>query len=98
MDFEEALFEEALNELIDAITDVEEHGDAIEILQNYASERSGETDSEWKDKYMKLESEYKKRFKERMKESATNADNEEKKDEKEEKITVEDLDFNGKTE
>lgn len=91
-------FEEALNELIDAITDVEEHGDAIEILQNYASERSGETDSEWKDKYMKLESEYKKRFKERMKESATNADVEEKKDEKEEKITVEDLDFNGKTE
>lgn len=91
-------FEEALNELIDAITDVEEHGDAIEILQNYASERSGETDSEWKDKYMKLESEYKKRFKERMKESATNAYNEEKKDEKEEKITVEDLDFNGKTE
>ena len=91
-------FEEALNELIDAITDVEEHGDAIEFLQNYASERSGETDSEWKDKYMKLESEYKKRFKERMKESATNADNEEKKDEKEEKITVEDLDFNGKTE
>lgn len=91
-------FEEALNELIDAITDVEEHGDAIETLQNYASERSGETDSEWKDKYMKLESEYKKRFKERMKESATNADNEEKKDEKEEKIAVEDLDFNGKTE
>lgn len=91
-------FEEALNELIDAITDVEEHGDAIEILQNYASERSGETDSEWKDKYMKLESEYKKRFKERMKESATNADDEEKKYEKEEKITVEDLDFNGKTE
>lgn len=91
-------YNEALNELIDAITDVEEHGDAIEILQNYASERSGETDSEWKDKYMKLESEYKKRFKERMKESATNADNEEKKDEKEEKITVEDLDFNGRTE
>lgn len=91
-------FEEALNELIDATTDVEEHGDAIEILQNYASERSGETDSGWKDKYMKLESEYKKRFKERMKASATNADNEEKKDEKEEKITVEDLDFNGKTE
>jgi hypothetical protein len=91
-------FEEALNELIDAITDVEEHGDAIEILQNYASERSGETDSEWKDKYMKLESEYKKRFKERMKESATNAGDGEKKDEKEEKITVEELDFNGKTE
>lgn len=91
-------FEEALNELIDAITDIEEHGDAIEILQSYASERRGETDSEWKDKYMKLESEYKKRFKERMKESATNADGEEKKDEKEEKITVEDLDFNGSTE
>jgi hypothetical protein len=91
-------FEEALNELIDAVADVEEHGDAIEVLQNYEGERSGETNSEWKDKYMKLESEYKKRFKERMKESATNADNEEKKDEKEEKITVEDLDFDGKTE
>lgn len=91
-------FNEALNELIDAVADVEEHGDAIEVLQNYDGERNGETDSEWKDKYMKLESEYKKRFKDRMKESATNADNGENKDEKEEKITVEDLDFNGKTE
>lgn len=91
-------FNEALNELIDAVADVEEHGDAIEVLQNYEGERGGETDSEWKDKYIKLEAEYKKRFKERMKESATNTDGEEKKDEKEEKITVEDLDFNGKTE
>ena len=91
-------FNEALSELIDAVADVEEHGDAIEVLQNYEGERSGETNSEWKDKYMKLESEYKKRFKKRMKESATNADNEEKKDEKEEKITVEDLDFDAKTE
>lgn len=91
-------FNEALNELIDAVADVEEHGDAIEVLQNYEGERSGETDGEWKDKYEKLEAEYKKRFKERMKESATNADGEEKKDEKEEKITVEDLDFDGKTE
>ena len=91
-------FKEALSELIDAVSDVEEHGDAIEVLQNYESERDGESDSEWKDKYEKLESEYKKRFKERMKESTTNADSEEKKDETEEKITVEDLDFNGKTE
>lgn len=91
-------FKEALSELIDAVADVEEHGDAIDVLQNYESERSGETDSEWKDKYIKLETEYKKRFKERMKESATNTGSEEKKDEKEEKITVEDLDFNGKTE
>lgn len=91
-------FNEALNELIDAVADVEEHGDAIEVLQTFAEDRSGEDESEWKDKYMKLETEYKKRFKERMKESATNTDSEEKKDEKEEKITVEDLDFNGKTE
>lgn len=91
-------FNEALNELIDAVADVEEHGDAIEVLQAFTEDRSGEADSEWKDKYMKLESEYKKRFKERMKESATNTDSEEKKDEKEEKITVEDLDFDGKTE
>lgn len=91
-------FKEALSELIDAVADVEEHGDAIEVLQTFAEDRTGETDSEWKDKYMKLEAEYKKRFKERMKESATNTDSEEKKDEKEEKITVEDLDFDGKTE
>ena len=91
-------FKEALNELIDAITDVEEHGDAIETLQNYASERGGETDSEWKDKYTKLESEYKKRFKDSMTESATNAGVGAKKYETEETITVEDLDFNGKTE
>lgn len=87
-------FEEALSELIDAIADVEEHGDAIEALQNY----KGETDSEWEEKYKKLESEYKKRFKEKMAEGTTRADDKgESKDETEE-ITVEDLDFNGKTE
>lgn len=87
-------YNEALNELIDAIADVEEHGDAIDVLQNY----EGETDSEWKDKYLKLESEYKKRFKEKMTEGTTRADDKgESKDETEE-ITVEDLDFNGKTE
>lgn len=92
-------FSEALNELIDVVADVEEHGDAIEFLQNYGSERSGETDTTWKDKYTKLESEYKKRFKEKMQASANNTDEgETKKDETEKKITVEDLDFNGKTE
>lgn len=92
-------FNKALNELIDAVADVEEHGDAIEFLQNYDSERSGETDTTWKDKYTKLESEYKKRFKEKMQASATNTDEREtKKDETEKKITVEDLDFDGKTE
>lgn len=92
-------FKEALNELIDAVTDVEEHGDAIEFLQNYDSERDGETDTTWKDKYTKLESEYKKRFKEKMQSSASNTDeNGNVKDEKEEKISVEDLNFNGKTE
>lgn len=92
-------FKEALNELIDAVTDVEEHGDAIELLQNYDLERYGETDTTWKDKYIKLESEYKKRFKEKMQKSASNTgENGNLKDEKEEKISVEDLDFNGKTE
>lgn len=92
-------FNEALNELIDAVTDVEEHGDAIELLQNYDSGRDGETGATWKDKYTKLESEYKNRFKEKMRASAGNTDeNGNVKDEKEEKISVEDLDFNGKTE
>lgn len=92
-------FNEALNELIDAVTDVEDHGDAIELLQNYDSERDGETDTTWKDKYIKLESEYKKRFKEKMKASASNTDkNDNTKVEREEEISVEDLDFNGKTE
>lgn len=92
-------FKGALNELIDAVTDVEEHGDAIEFLQNYDGERDGETGNTWKDKYIKLESEYKKRFKEKMQASANNTDeNGNLKDEKEEKISIEDLDFNGKTE
>nr|DAF34537.1 MAG TPA: hypothetical protein [Caudoviricetes sp.] len=92
-------FKEALNELIDAVTDVEEHGDAIEFLQNYDSERDGETDTTWKDKYIKLESEYKKRFKEKMQSSASNTDkNDNTKVVREEEISVEDLDFNGKTE
>lgn len=90
-------FTEALNELIDAVTDVEEHGDAIEFLQNYDGEIDGETNTTWKDKYIKLESEYKKRFKEKMQASASNTN---KNDNTivEEKISVEDLDFNGKTE
>ena len=92
-------FSEALNELIDAVADVEEHGDAIEFLQNYESERDGGTDTTWKDKYTKLESEYKKRFKEKMKASANNTDGREVMEDKtEKKITVEDLDFDGKTE
>ena len=91
-------FEEALSELIDAIADVEEHGDAIEALQNYNGERSGETDSDWKDKYLKLESEYKKRFKEKMAEGTIRADDKGESKSETEKITVEDLDFNGKTE
>lgn len=96
-------FNEALNELIDALTDVEEHGDAIEFLQNYNSLRDGEGDTTWEDKYTKLESEYKKRFKEKMQASASNTDgngngNGNVIDKKEEKISVEDLDFNGKTE
>lgn len=91
-------FKEALSELIDAVSDVEEHGDAIDFLQNYEIERSGESDSEWKDKYNKLESEYKKRFKERMKESATNTENKREPKNETEEITVEDLDFSGKTE
>lgn len=91
-------FTEALNELIDAVTDVEEHGDAIELLQNYDSERDGETDTTWKDKYIKLESEYKKRFKEKMKASASNTDKNDNTKVEREEISVEDLDFNGKTE
>lgn len=91
-------FREALSELIDAVADVEEHGDAIEVLQNYENERNGETDSEWKDKYEKLESEYKKRFKEKMAEGTTRADDKEVPKDETEEITVEDLDFDGKTE
>lgn len=91
-------FNEALNELIDAVTDVEEHGDAIEFLQNYDSERDGETETTWKDKYIKLESEYKKRFKEKMKASASNTDKNDNTKVEREEISVEDLDFNGKTE
>lgn len=91
-------YNEALSELIDAVADVEEHGDAIDVLQNYESERSGETDSEWKTKYEKLESEYKKRFKEKMAEGTTRADDKDESKNETEEITVEDLDFNGKTE
>lgn len=91
-------FKEALSELIDAVADVEEHGDAIDVLQNYEGERDGETDSEWKDKYLKLESEYKKRFKEKMAEGTTRADDKGESKDETEKITVEDLDFDGKTE
>ena len=91
-------YNEALSELIDAVADVEEHGDAIEFLQNYDGEKSGESESVWEEKYARLESEYKKRFKERMRESATKNDDELKVEDETEEITVEDLDFDGRTE
>lgn len=91
-------FNEALNELIDAVADVEEHGDAIEFLQNYDSVIDGETNTAWKDKYIKLESEYKKRFKENMQASASNTVKNDNTKAAIEDISVEDLDFNGKTE
>lgn len=90
-------YETALSELIDAVADVEEHGDAIDFLRNYSFGREGEEDSTWEEKYRRLESEYKKRFKEGMVKSANNTDTVEK-EEKKEKVTVESLDFNGKTE
>lgn len=91
-------YNEALGELVDAVADVEEHGEAIDFLQNYEGERSGEADSEWEEKYKKLESEYKKRFKERMQESTTKPDDTDDKYDEAETITVEDLDFDGRTE
>lgn len=91
-------FKEALDELIDAVANVEEHGDAIEFLQNYGGERSGESESVWEEKYARLESEYKKRFKEKMGEGTTRADDKDESKNETEEITVEDLDFDGRTE
>lgn len=91
-------YNEALSELVDAVADVEDHGEAIEFLQNYEGERSGEDGSEWEEKYKKLESEYKKRFKERMQESTTKPNDPDDKQGETEGITVEDLDFDGRTE
>lgn len=88
-------FEEALNMIIDGLSDIEKYDEALEVIKN----NNNETDTEYKQKYEELETKYKQRFKEKLSEDKNKEKTGDNKVEKErEKLTVEQIDFSGKNE
>lgn len=91
-------FDEALEMIIDGLTDIEKYDEALDVIRTAGSDT---TDSVYEQKYKELEAKYKQRFKEKMVENREKRkDNEDEKKEKteREKISVEELDFSGNNE
>lgn len=89
--------EEALSMIVDALDDVENFDEALNVLRTETVDDDKET---WKQKYEDLSEKYKKRFKDDVMNQASNAF---KKPEEEEVVPetdtkLEDLDFSGETE
>lgn len=87
-------FEEAINKLIDAIPDVENYAEVIDVIRS-GNSSNGE---DWKEKYEGLQEKYRARFKEEVNDSMKQAPNsvimpEDANEPKE--ITWNDLDFSG---
>lgn len=83
-------FDEALNLIIDGLTDLENYDEALDVIRNARSS----DEKPWKSKYEELEKKYKQRFKERLTEEVIQPQQAEEKEE----IRFEDIDFDGRTE
>lgn len=83
-------FDEALNLIIDGLTDLENYDEALDVIRNARSS----DEKSWKSKYEELEKKYKQRFKERLTEEVIQPPQAEEKEE----IRFEDIDFDGRTE
>lgn len=89
--------EEALSMIIDALDDVENFDEALNVLRTETGDEDATT---WKQKYEDLSEKYKKRFKDEIMNQASNAFEKPEEEETvpEEKTRLEDLDFSGETE
>ena len=87
-------FKEAIGMVIDAVPDVEGLEEAFDVIR--AAERETSTDNEdYKTLYEDLKEKYKKRFKEEITSTPEAVERTERVDKK---LTVEDLDFDARTE
>lgn len=88
-------FEEALGMIVDAVSDVEGLEDAFDVVRT-AGKRETNTDNEdYKTKYEDLKAKYKKRFKDEITSTPEPQTSTETVDKK---LTIEDLDFDARTE
>lgn len=89
--------EEALAMIIDALDDVENFDEALNVLRTETGDVDATT---WKQKYADLSEKYKKRFKDEVMNQASNAFEKPEEEEivPETETRLEELDFSGETE
>lgn len=89
--------EEALSMIIDALDDVEQFDEALDVLRT--SESEGEDATTWKQKYNDLAEKYKKRFKDEIMSQPSQAlEKPEEVDFPEKPVPIEKMDFSAETE
>ena len=89
--------EEALSMIIDALDNVEDFDEPLNVLRTETDDAAAAT---WKQKYEDLSAKYKKRFKDEVMNQALNAFEKPEEEEivPETKTTLEELEFSGETE
>lgn len=91
----EMSFEQALGMIVDAVSDVEGLEDAFDVVRAAGARETNTGNEDYKTMYEDLKEKYKKRFKEEITSTPTPVKRTEQVNKK---LTVEDLDFNARTE
>lgn len=91
----EISFEDALGMIVDAVSDVEGLEEAFDVVRKAGAKETNADNEDYKTMYEDLKEKYKKRFKEEITSTPTPV---KRKEQVNKKLTVEDLDFNARTE
>lgn len=88
-------FEEALGMIVDAVSDVEGLEDAFDVVRTAGTRETNTDNEDYKTKYEDLKAKYKKRFKDEITSTPEPPTSTETVDKN---LTIEDLDFDARTE
>lgn len=91
----EISFEDALGMIVDAVSDVEGLEEAFDVVRKAGAKETNADNEDYKTMYEDLKEKYNKRFKEEITSTPTPVKRTEQVNKK---LTVEDLDFNARTE
>lgn len=91
----EMTFEEALGMIVDAVSDVEGLEDAFDVVRAAGTRETDPDNEDYRTMYEELKEKYKKRFKEEITSTPKPVERTEPVNKK---LTVEDLDFDARTE
>lgn len=91
----EISFEDALGMIVDAVSDVEGLEEAFDVVRKAGAKETNTDNEDYKTMYEDLKEKYNKRFKEEITSTPTPVKRTEQVNKK---LTVEDLDFNARTE